>query len=145
MPKRTDSEWAAWAAEHRAAFETAALHEVNKGAKVQVGFTLSLYAAFPVDKPPGPEREEAVRRLREELRALLEDAAPAGERLARAELETPHKAVMRPANESEPEISLEWRIVHADDYWKPVTDDDRAGLARLEKRLSGMGVKSGHW
>jgi hypothetical protein len=145
MAKRTDAEWAEWAREHKAAFETAALHDLHKGNKVQVGFTLSLYAAFPVDKRPGADRDQAARRLREELRAVLQDAAPEGERLARAELETPHKAVMRPANESEPEIGLDWRIFHADDYWKPVTDEDREALARLEKRLTGMGLKSGHW
>jgi hypothetical protein len=145
MPKRTDSEWAAWAGEHRAAFETAALHELHKGAKVQVGFTLSLYAAFPADQPPGEARDEAVRQLREDLRAVLEDAAPSGERLARTEMEVPRKAVMRPANESKAEVGLDWRIVHADDYWKPVTDEDRERLALLEKRLAGMGLKSGHW
>ena len=65
--------------------------------------------------------------------------------VARAELETPRKAVMRPSNESAPEVSLDWRITHADDYWKAVTDEDRDALARLEKRLTAMGVKSGHW
>ena len=83
--------------------------------------------------------------LRQELRALLEDAVPEDKRLARAELEAPHKAVMRPSNDSEPEVGLDVRITHADDYWKAVTDEDRDALARLEKRLSTMGVKSGHW
>ena len=145
MAKRTDGEWATWCREHRAAFETAALYELHKGAKVQVGFTLSLYAAFPVADPPGEQRREAARVLREELRALLEDAAPPDQRMARAELESPHEAVMRPSNESQPEISLDCRIVHADDYWKPVTNEDRDALARLEKRLSAMGVRSGTW
>ena len=60
-------------------------------------------------------------------------------------MESPHQAVMRPSNESQPEVSLDLRITHTDDYWKAVTDEDRDALARLEKRLSTMGVKSGHW
>jgi hypothetical protein len=145
MAKRTDAEWAEWAREHKAAFETGALYELNKGAKVLVGFTLNLDAAFPAAATPGAQRDEATRTLRQELRALLEDAVPEDKRLARAELDTPHKAVMRPSNESHPEVSLDWRITHADDYWKAVTEDDREALARLEKRLTTMGVKSGHW
>ena len=52
---RTDAEWAAWASEHKAAFEVAPLLETRRGKNTQVGFTLSLYAAFPMDRPAGPE------------------------------------------------------------------------------------------
>jgi hypothetical protein len=142
---RSETEWVAWAREHRVAFEVAPLLEVKGDAKVQIGFTLSLWAAAPSDRPPGPEQEGAVRKLWEELRALAETAVPVAERTAAAEIEPPHTAVLRPENDCKPEVGLTWRLFHRDDYLAPVTGADRDRLAVVEKRLMALGLKQGRW
>jgi hypothetical protein len=141
---RSDAEWAAWASEHKAAFEVAPLLETRRGKNAQVGFTLSLYAAFPMEKPAGPERQEAVRQLRDELIAVLEAVAPKEQRQARAQLEPPKAAVLRPENESKPEVELMWRLFHPKEE-DPLTAGDRERLSGLAKRLIAMGLRQGHW
>lgn len=142
---RSEAEWANWAREHRVAFEVAPLVEVKGEAKVQVGFTLSLWAAAPEDQTPGPEQEGAVRKLWEELRDAAEAAVPVVERTAAAELEPPHAAVLRPENDCKPEVGLTWRLFHRDEYMSPVTGADRDRLAVVEKRLVALGLKQGRW
>jgi len=142
---RTDTEWAAWAKQHRVAFEVAPLMEAREGEKLQVGFALSLYAEIPMDLPPGKQRQEAGGRLKDELRACLEDAVPPAQRVAGVQMEPPRTAVLRPENELRPEISLTWRIFHADQYLKAVSEADRGRLTAFEKRLVAMGLRHGHW
>ena len=139
---RAEADWAAWTRDHRVAYELAPLLEMRGTEKVQSGFTLSLYAAAPMDKPPGAERQEAGRQLWEELRALAEAAVPAGER-GRVELDPPHTALLRPENEFKPEVGLTWRIFHAD--FAPVRAEDRDRLTGLEQRLATLGLKRGRW
>ena len=142
---RSDAEWVEWARKQRAAFEVAPLVELRGSEKLQVGFTLTLYAAVPMELPAGDERQQAAVRLREELSQLAEAAVPEAERRARVELEPPHTALLRPENEFKPEVGLTWRMSHKDEYLKTVTADDRESLARLEKRLVALGLKHGHW
>jgi hypothetical protein len=141
---RTDADWVAWTREHRVAYELAPLLEMQGGDRVQSGFTLSLYASAPMDKAAGAERQEAGRKLWEELRALAEAAVPAAERTARVELDPPRTALLRPENEFKPEVGLTWRIFHVGEA-APVTAEDRERLAALEKRLSALGLKRGRW
>jgi hypothetical protein len=140
---RSEADWAAWTREHRVAYELAPLVEMRGSDKVQSGFTLTLYAAAPMEKAPGQERQEAGRRLWDELSALAEAAVPAAERTARVELEPPHTAVLRPENEFKPEVGLTWRIFHPE--VTPVTAEDRERLSQLEKRLATLGLKRGRW
>ena len=140
---RNEADWVAWTREHRAAYELAPLVEVRGSEKLQSGFTLSLYAAAPMHKAPGAERQEAGRKLWDELVALAEAAVPAAERTARVELEPPRTALLRPENEFKPEVGLTWRIFHAD--LTPVTAEDRERLVGLEKRLAALGLKRGRW
>ncbi|HEY7411900.1 MAG TPA: hypothetical protein VII13_14230 [Vicinamibacteria bacterium] len=143
---RTEAEWAAWARQHRVAFEVAPIVEARRDERMQVGFTLQLYAALPMDKPRGEQREDAVRRLREDMVAFMRAAVPSDKVVASVEMERPRKAaVLRPENQLQPEISLTWRILHADEFWKPVTTGEREGLARVEKRLVTLGLRQGHW
>jgi len=140
---RSDADWVAWTREHRVAYELAPLVEMRGSDKLQSGFTLTLYAAAPMDKAAGAERQETGRKLWDELRALAEDAVAPGERAARVELEPPHTALLRPENEFKPEVGLTWRIFHAE--LTPVTPEDRERLAGLEKRLAALGLKRGRW
>ena len=45
----------------------------------------------------------------------------------------------------EPEVMLTARIFHAAEYFATVTEQERAALSGLEKRLTAMGLKQGHW
>jgi hypothetical protein len=141
---RTEADWVTWTREHRVAYELTPLMEMRDGGdKVQSGFTLSLYAAAPMDKAAGAERQEAGHQLWEELRALAEAAVPAAERQGRVQQDPPHTALLRPENEFKPEVGLTWRIVHAD--MTPTTAEDRERLPELEKRLATLGLKRGRW
>jgi hypothetical protein len=140
---RSDAEWVDWAREHRVAYEIAPLLEMRRGEKLQSGFTLSFYAAAPMETAAGRERQVAGRRLREELVALATAVAPAADRTARVELEPPRTAVLRPENEFKPEVALTWRILLSGDA--PVTAEDRDRLSLVEKRLAALGCKRGRW
>jgi hypothetical protein len=120
--------------------------EVSGGEKIQVGFTLTLYATLPRDSPVGKQRNEDFLRRREELRAFLEETVPVDPSLVRTELEPLRSAaVLRPENELRPELAVTWRIFHADQYLKPVTQEERQRLGQVEKQLSGLGLRQGHW
>ena len=56
---RSDVEWAEWARAHSVSYEIAPLVEVQGGEKLQVGFTLSLYAEAPTELAPGAEDGQA--------------------------------------------------------------------------------------
>ena len=142
---RSTAEWVEWARQRRVSFEIAPLTEMRGSEKLQVGFALSLYAEIPMDLPPGKERQEAGGRLKDELRACLEDAVPPAQRGASVQMEPPRTAVLRPENELRPELSLTWRIFHADEYLKPVSAADRDELGTVEQRLHELGLKRGHW
>jgi hypothetical protein len=141
----SDTDWVEWARKRRVAFEIAPLVELRDGVKLQIGFTFSLYAEAPMELAPGAERRAAGEQLKQELLAFAENALTTEERVARAELDPPQTAVLRPENELKPEVCLSWRIFHKDEYLKPVTDADREGLATFERRLNELGLKRGHW
>ena len=140
---RTEAEWAIWAREHRAAFQTVPLIEVVKGERVQVGFALTLYVATPMEKSPGAERTEAVAKLWDELKALAEDIAPEGQRVARVQLEQSARVVLRPENEFKPEVGLTFNLFPRGGGMAAVTAEDRERMTKVEKRLLAFGVKQG--
>ena len=107
---RSQVEWAAWARAHRACFQNAPLIEVVKGERVQVGFSLTLYVAAPLEDAPGPQRGAAIGSLWDELKALAEDVAPLEERTARVQLEQAARVVLRPENEFKPEVGLTFHL-----------------------------------
>jgi hypothetical protein len=116
---------------------------MSGGERRTTGYTLSLYAAAPMERAAGAERQQAGRALWDELKALAEAAVPAAERTARAELEPPKAAVLRPENEFKPEVGLTWRIFRPGAA--PAAGDDRDRLAGLEKRFAALGLKRGRW
>lgn len=142
----TDSERAEWARQHRVAYELAPLVEMHEGRKVHVGYTLSLYAAVPMDLPAGEPRQAAMRALFGELKEFAQSLKPQGDSPARVEVDRPRPAAyLRPENDMKPEVALTARIVHSKDYFAPVTTDERARLGSFEQRLTALGLKRGHW
>jgi len=140
---RTEVEWGDWARLHRAAFQTVPLVEVVRGERPQVGFSVTLYVAAPLEGTPGPQRVSQVEKLWDELKALAEDVAPVEERTARVQLEQSARVVLRPENEFKPEVGLTFHLFPRGGGLTAVTDADRERVAQLEKRLLGFGVKQG--
>jgi hypothetical protein len=135
-----------WAEAHQACFEIDPLIEMRGAEKIQVGFTLELYARLPMEGGPGPERRQSGAAVWERLRTILESVLPREGGSARLEIEPRRMAaVLRPESQMEPEVTLRARIFHADDLWKAVTPGDRAGLEAFSKKLVAVGLKAGHW
>jgi hypothetical protein len=140
---RTEAEWASWAREHRAAFQTVPLIEAVKGERLQVGFALTLYVAAPMESAPGAQRTEAVAKLWDELKALAEEVAPEEQRTARVQLEQAARVVLRPENEFKPEVGLTFNLFPRGRSMAAVTNEDRERMTKVEKRLLAFGVKQG--
>jgi hypothetical protein len=136
---------ATWARVNQVCFQVGPFVEMRGKEKVQVGFTLDLYAALPTDKAAGTERREESQRIWERMRGVVESIVPEGAK-ARVEIEPRQTAAFfRPENEMHPEIALRARIVHGEEYWKAVTADERARLGDVERNLTARGLRSGHW
>lgn len=139
---RTEAEWGAWARQQRACFQNVPLVEVVKGERLQVGFSLTLYVAAPLETAPGA-REAAVAALWEELKRLADDIAPPEQRTARVQLEQAARVVLRPENGFEPEVGLTFHLFPRGGGLTAVTEPDRERVAQVEKRLVAFGVKQG--
>ena len=141
-----EPEDAAWARAHRACFQVGPLVEMQGKQKVQVGFTVDLYAALPREQVPGPERIAEAARIWERLRTIVESLAAEEGSTARVEIE-PFRvaAYLRPENELKPEIGLRARVFHGDAYFKAVTDDERKRLSAVARQLEATGLRADHW
>jgi hypothetical protein len=141
---RTEAEWASWAREHRAAFQTVPLvEEVRRGERVQVGFSLTVYVAAPLESAAGAPRAEAVAKLWDELNLLAEHVAPEAQRTARVQIEQAARVVLRPENEFKPEVGLTFHLFPRGGSLEAVTAADRDRMSQVEKRLLAFGVKQG--
>jgi hypothetical protein len=131
----------AWAAEVKAAWELTPLIEMERGAPVQVGFELSLFARVPVGVPAGPERQAAVERLWDRLREVAESLLPLTGTDGRIEVD-PYEAAarLRPETQFAPEVLLSARLFHGSNLLAPVDPGERERLKPLEDRLREIGV-----
>jgi hypothetical protein len=140
------SDAAAWARAHAACFELTPLEEQVDGRRVQVGYTVMLYASMPLAKGPGEGRQADTAKVWGGLREVLQSLVPKEGSRARLEIDAPRGAAFfRPENEMRPEIGLSARLFHADDYFSEVTADERDRLSAVTKRLTDLGLKQGHW
>ena len=141
-----ENDVAAWAKTHRACFKADPLIEMRGSERLQVGFTLDLYARLPMEKAPGAERREAGGALWKRLRTILESALAEAGMEARVDIEAMRSgAVLRPENEMQPEIALQARVFHGQGSAKAVTPAAREHMSALEKKLVAMGLKPGRW
>jgi hypothetical protein len=140
---RSEAEWVAWAKAKRAAFQVAPLLESVQGERLQVGFSITLYAAAPLEAAPGSERRAAIEKLRDEIQELADDVAPPEQRTARVQLEQSARVVLRPENEFRPEVDLTLHLFPRGASGSAVGARDRERMSQLEKRLLAFGVKQG--
>ena len=143
----SESESADWARKHEASFEADPIIEMKGAQKVQAGFVLNLYARIPMEIPPGDERGKAAKALWGRLREILDQALGGEDQRAEVRVEVdPMRtaAVLRPANEMKPEITLRARVQHAEAF-QAVTADERQRMSAFEKKLVALGLRAGHW
>jgi hypothetical protein len=140
---RSEAEWAVWAREHRAAFQTVPLIETVRGERLQLGFSLTVYVAAPTEATPGAQRMEAVEKLWDELKLLAEDIGPEDQRTARVQIEQSARVVLRPENEFKPEVGLTFHLFPRGGSMAAVSAEDRERMSKVEKRLLAFGVKQG--
>jgi len=135
-----------WAQKAKAAWEVTPLIEMERGAPVQVGFELSLYARVPDDLPPGPDREAATERIWDRMREIAESLVPLAGTDARVEVD-PFEAAdrLRPETQFTPEILLTARLFHGSDLLQPIEPGEREQLKPLEDRLHELGLKPRSW
>jgi len=135
-----------WAEENKAAWELVPLIEMHRGARVQVGFELELYARIPTGIPPDAERRDAVVGIWDRLRQIAESLAPEEPKDDRLEVD-PFDAAgrLRPETGFAPEVLLKARIFHASDYFEPTGADERQHLRPLEERLHELGLRQRTW
>jgi hypothetical protein len=137
----------AWARESKVAWEVTPLVEMEKGAAVQVGFELHLFARVPEGAPPGAaEGQAAVEALWDRLRVLAESLVELAGPEARLEVD-PYEAAtrLRPETQFAPEVMLSARLFHGSDLLEPVGPGDRERLEPLEERLTDLGLKPRSW
>lgn len=139
------SDLTAWAREHAARFEVAPLFEMVKGERVQVGFTVSLYARLPLDKAPGAERRADAAAIRERLAEVVQSLVPREGSRARVEIDPPRAAVvLEPEGQREPEIALYARVSHSDDYFAETTVAEEKRVYDVARRLTEIGLQERH-
>jgi hypothetical protein len=135
-----------WAEKAKAAWEVSPLIEMERGAQVQVGFELSLYARVPVALPPASDREEASEAIWDRLREIAESLVTLAGTDARIEVDPFEAAArLRPETQFAPEVLLSARLFHGSDLLAPVKTGDRERLKPLEDRLHELGLKPRSW
>jgi hypothetical protein len=138
------AECRAWAAEVKAAWEITPLIEMERGAPVQVGFELGLFARVPTGVPAGHERQAAVERIWDRLREIAESLLPLAGADGRIEVDPFEAAArLRPETQFAPEVLLSARLFHGSDLLAPVEPGERERLKPLEDRLHEMGLMHG--
>ena len=136
------SDVAAWAAAHGASYEVAPLVEMVRGRRVQVGFTISLFARLPVETGPGPERVAAAAEIWEALREIAQSLAPRVGPKARVDVEAQRPAAFfSPEGGMLPEVAFTARVFHGDDYFTEVTVTEEQKLRAVTGQLTEMGLK----
>ena len=135
-----------WAQQSKAAWEVTPLIEMERGAQVQVGFELSLYARVPGDLTPGADRQAANEGTWDRLREIAESLLPLAGEDARIEVD-PFDAAsrLRPETQFAPEVLLSARLFHGSFLLAPVKTGDRERLKPLEDRLHELGLKPRCW
>jgi hypothetical protein len=138
------AECRAWAAQVKAAWEFTPLVEMERGAPVQVGFELSLFARVPGDVPAGAEQQAALERTWDRLREIAESLLPLAGADGRLEVD-PFEAAsrLRPETQFAPEVLLSARLFHGSDLLAPMEPGERERLKPLEDRLHELGLMHG--
>jgi hypothetical protein len=135
-----------WAQQARAAWEISPLVEMERGAQIQVGFELELYARVPTEVPPSAEHQDAFEVLWDRLREIAESLLPLAGADARLEVDPFEAAArLRPETQFTPEVLLSARLFHGSDLLAPVKTGDRERLKPIEDRLHELGLKARSW
>jgi hypothetical protein len=108
----------------------------------KVGFDLELIGThFQPQHPPSPGCPEC-RQVYDALHQIAEWILPKAERRSRYEIDAfDGKLAMSLRHGLREEITLTIRIVHRDDYRRPVDECENTCLAEMERNLSALGAE----
>jgi hypothetical protein len=135
-----------WAQQAKAAWEVTPLIEMERGAQVQVGFELSLYARVPTGVAPGGDGQAVAEALWDRMREIAESLLPLAGADGRVEVDPFEAATrLRPETQFAPEVLLTARLFHGPDLLQPVEPGEREQLKPLEDRLHELGLKPRSW
>ena len=135
-----------WAQLSKASWEVTPHIEMERGAQVQVGFELGLYARVPAELAPGADDQSANEGIWDRLREIAESLVPLAGADGRIEVDPFEAAArLRPETQFAPEVLLSARLFHGSDLLAPVRAGDRERLKPLEDRLHELGLKPRSW
>jgi hypothetical protein len=132
---------AAWIRARGVRYELGLLVERIRGREVQIGFTISLSARLPLEKPAGLERQAAAAEIRRRLRDIVDSLVLPEGSGAQVEVDAPRAAVVFGPGRSDPDIILSARIYHRNDYFMEVTLDEETRLRRVTRQLAEWGLQ----
>jgi hypothetical protein len=138
---RTEVDVAGWSRARAVVYELGSLMEMVDGKQVQVGFTISLYARLPLEKPSGPARQAETVEIRERLREIVDSLAPPEGSRAAVDFEGPRAAVVFESGRADPEIVVTARVFHRADYFTEASLEEEIRFRRVTARLAEMGVE----
>jgi hypothetical protein len=142
----TAENFEAWARTRQACFELTPLTEMRGSDRIQVGFTVDLYALLPMDTDRGEERGKVFLETWTQLKTILQTATEGMGGGARMEVEPMRlAAVMRQQNKLQPEVNLRARVFHGDGYFTAVTQEERDRVPVLEEKIRNLGLRQGNW
>lgn len=142
----SDRDVAAWARAHSAYFEVEPLLEVVRDLRVQVGFTINLYARLPKDGIPA-ERWVQAAQTRAKLRQIFRLLGPEGT----LEIQPPRTAVSLSLVAHVPEVAVSARVFLGEDHFALMNGEESrvyAGARRLveiglKERLAPLATRRG--
>ncbi len=134
-----------WVRQHCVTWEIAPCQELVEHRPQTVGFELHLFGRHRPDVHPSPGCPDCVS-LHEKLRAIADAAFPKDLRPTRYEIE-PFEAAfrMRPESQWKPEVQLTVRIVHRQDYLRPLDECEKRCAEEIQQALRRLGVQPRTW
>lgn len=124
-----------WIRQHPFRFEVHPLDEIehHQLARIGVSLTLSTDSGGYGFSPGSPEH----RSLYEGLRGIALEALPASNGAIRCEIEPYDGATHLDAN-GKPRVELAIHVVHAQDYFRPLDDQEKGAARSIAARLDTM-------
>ena len=121
-------------------------HQDRNGRKIQIGFELDLVGThYQPSHLPNPGCDECVK----VYNALWEIAVwilPQEKRLSRYEIQIfDHALRYTPSRKLRPEVTLALKILHAEEFDRPVDVCEQKCLNEMQQKLRQLGALQGRW
>lgn len=138
---RGDDALRPWIREHEVCFEILPHHEVHEGAKLQVGFDLTLYGRRSRQCRSDPGCPECFK-VYEGLKEIALRAMPPDVRYQMGPFDASFH--LRPENRFEPEVMLVVEILHGETF-EAVDETERQQAKAVSEALGRLGAQRRNW